>query len=40
MSEAGAALAGGEAFGFWIITILTIVAAGVATYVLRRIDWI
>ena len=40
MSEAGAALAGGEAIGFWIVTAITVAAAAVATYVLRRIDWI
>jgi magnesium transporter len=40
MSEAGTALAGGEAVGFWIVTALTIALAVAATYVLRRIDWI
>lgn len=40
MSEAATALAGSEGAGFWIITALTIALAGVATYVLRRIDWI
>jgi magnesium transporter len=40
MSEAGAALAGGEAIGFWLVTVFTIVGAAVAAYVLRRIDWI
>jgi magnesium transporter len=40
MSEAGAAFAGSEAGGFWLVTG-AIVAAGVAALVfLRRIDWI
>ena len=40
MSEAGSALAGGEATGFWVIVAGTIVAAVVAVLFLRRIDWI
>jgi magnesium transporter len=40
MSEAGTALSGGEAVGFWIVTALVVVAAAVAAIVLRRIDWI
>jgi magnesium transporter len=40
MSEAGSALAGSESGGFWIVAVLTIAAAAVATYLLRRIDWI
>ncbi|MGH2476513.1 MAG: magnesium transporter CorA family protein [Candidatus Limnocylindrales bacterium] len=40
MSEAGTALAGGEAGGFWLVTGATIVAAAGATLVLRRIGWI
>jgi magnesium transporter len=40
MSEAGSALAGGEASGFWVIVAGTIVAAVVAVLFLRRIDWI
>jgi magnesium transporter len=40
MSEAGAALAGGEAIGFWLVAALTIVLAVIAAVVLRRIDWI
>lgn len=40
MSEAGTALAGAEAGGFWIVTSVTIVAAGGAAVVLRRIGWI
>jgi magnesium transporter len=40
MSEAGAALNGTEANGFWLVTVLTIIGAFVAVAVLRRIDWI
>jgi magnesium transporter len=40
MSEAGLALAGGEAAGFWVVTGATIAAAAVAAIVLRKIDWI
>ena len=40
MSEAGAALAGGEAAGFWLITLVTVSIAVAAAIVLRRIDWI
>ena len=40
MSEAGLALAGGEAAGFWVITVATVAAAAVAALVLRKIDWI
>jgi Mg2+ and Co2+ transporter CorA len=40
MSQATPALAGEEGFGFWAITVLTVAIAAVATYVLRRIDWI
>ena len=40
MSEAGAAFAGSEAGGFWIVTVVTISLALGAAYVLRRIDWI
>jgi magnesium transporter len=40
MSEAGTALAGGEAGGFWAITALTVVGATGAAVVLRRIGWI
>ena len=40
MSQATPALAGEEGFGFWAITVATIAIAAVATYVLRRIDWI
>jgi magnesium transporter len=40
MSEAGTALAGGEAGGFWVVTALTVAAASSAAIVLRRIDWI
>ena len=40
MSEAGAAFAGGEAAGFWLVTAATIVLAVGAAWYLRRIDWI
>ena len=40
MSEAGTALSGGEAGGFWTITALTVVGATGAAVVLRRIGWI
>lgn len=40
MSEAGAAFAGSEAIGFWLVTLATVVAAAAALVVLRRADWI
>jgi len=40
MSEAGVALGGGEAGGFWLITAIVVVAAMIAAVFLRRIDWI
>jgi magnesium transporter len=40
MSEAGTALSGGEAAGFWLVTGATVAAAAVAAAVLRKIDWI
>jgi magnesium transporter len=40
MSEAGAALAGLEAAGFWIVTAGTVTLAVIAAYLLHRIDWI
>ena len=41
MSEAGAAFAGGEAGGFWLVTAVVVVARGRAPRsFLRRIDWI
>jgi magnesium transporter len=40
MSEAGAALGGAEAGGFWLVTMVITIAAVVAAVVLRRIDWI
>jgi magnesium transporter len=40
MSEAGTALGGAEAAGFWIVTLFTVVVAGLAAVVLRRINWI
>jgi hypothetical protein len=40
MSEAGGALSGTEATGFWLVAGFIVVAAVVAAIVLRRIDWI
>jgi len=40
MSEAGNALSGGEANGFWLITAITIGLASLAAAVLHKIDWI
>jgi magnesium transporter len=40
MSEAGSALAGGEASGFYLIAGATIAAAIGAGFLLRRIDWL
>jgi magnesium transporter len=40
MSEAGAALGGAEAGGFWLVTAITVGLAATAAIVLRRIDWI
>jgi magnesium transporter len=40
MSEAGKAITGTEATGFWLVTLITVVlAVGAATF-LRRIGWI
>ena len=40
MSEASSALDGREGFGFWAITLATVVIAGVVLAVLRRIGWV
>ena len=40
MSEAGAAMAGQEPSGFWVVTIAMVVVSAVAAVVLRRIDWL
>jgi len=40
MSEAGNALSGGEANGFWLVTTIVVAISAVAAIVLRRIDWI
>jgi magnesium transporter len=40
MSEAGAALDGGEALGFWVVTLIVVVLAAAVAAFLRRIDWI
>jgi len=40
MSEAGAAFAGAEAAGFWLVTAGMVVTAAIVAVILRRIDWI
>ena len=40
MSEAGTALGGKEAAGFWLVTARTITLAFFMAWVLRRIGWI
>ena len=40
MSEAGTALGGAEAPGFWLVTAVTVGIAASAAVVLRHIDWI
>ncbi|HEX5828408.1 MAG TPA: CorA family divalent cation transporter [Candidatus Limnocylindrales bacterium] len=40
MSEAGLALANGEASGFWVVAGVIVMAAALTAIVLRRIDWI
>lgn len=40
MSEAGLAFSGGEAGGFWAVTIGVVTITVVAASILRRIDWI
>ena len=40
MSEAGTALGGAEAPGFWLVSAITVGLAASAAFVLRRIDWI
>jgi magnesium transporter len=40
MSEAGAAIGGGEASGFWAVTAFVVGVAAIAALFLRRIDWI
>jgi magnesium transporter len=40
MSEAGTALGGVEAGGFWVVTGFVITLATIAAVVLRKIDWI
>jgi magnesium transporter len=40
MSEAGLALKGGEASGFWLVTAGTICLAFLLAFILRRIRWI
>lgn len=40
MSEAGSAFAGGEAGGFWLVTLAVVAIAVGAAAILRRINWI
>jgi magnesium transporter len=40
MSEAGLALSGGEAGGFWVVSGTIVAVAAITAIVLRRIDWI
>jgi magnesium transporter len=40
MSEAGTAIANGEAGGFWLVTAVIVMGATVTALFLRRIDWI
>jgi magnesium transporter len=40
MSEAGAALEGGEHTGFWVVTLVIVLGAGAVALLLRRFDWI
>lgn len=40
MSQATPAFAGQEGFGFWAVTVATIVVAGVVVAILRRIGWV
>jgi magnesium transporter len=40
MSEASAALSGGEHSGFWLITVLVVIGASITAFILHRIDWI
>ena len=38
--EANAAIGGGEAGGFWMVTAFVAIAAGLGLAFLRKIDWI
>jgi len=40
MSEAGAAFAGAEAIGFWLVVAAAIVGAAVTAWILHRIGWV
>ncbi len=40
MSEAGVAFAGGEATGFWAVTLFVVIGAAITAVLLRRVDWI
>jgi len=40
MSEAGLAFSGGEALGFWAVTLATIGISATAALILHRMDWI
>jgi hypothetical protein len=40
MSQATPALGGQEGFGFWSVTVVTVLLAGIAVAILRRIGWV
>jgi magnesium transporter len=40
MSEAGLAFSGGEARGFWLVALATVVISAFAAWILHRLDWI
>ena len=40
MSEAGLAFSGGEAIGFWAVTVATVSISGLAALALHRLGWI
>ncbi len=40
MSEAGTAIANGEAVGFWLVSVIIVTLAALTAVFLRRIDWI
>jgi len=40
MSEAGNAIGGGEAGGFWAVTAVVVGVSAIAAVWLRHIDWI
>ena len=40
MSQATPAIAGQEGFGFYSVTVVTVIGAAIAVSILRRIDWV